>query len=116
MRGSKDNVRARFDKFEWKKGKSGHFVNTSKNEDLRPVSREYNRMTHERVKRYLRENGKYFLDAGCGPIPHKEYLDYSTGYQSRICIDFSLLIGIDMVSIGILPIGFSVILVSSISP
>jgi SAM-dependent methyltransferase len=43
-----------------------------------------------RVKRHLKPEGCYFLDAGSGPIQYPEYLEYSRGYQARVCADISI--------------------------
>ena len=43
-----------------------------------------------RVMRYIKPNGRYILDVASGPIPHPEYLIYSSGYDFHICIDFSI--------------------------
>ena len=59
-------------------------------EDLRPVSREYIHKCHQRVARHLTPVGKYLLDAGSGPIQYPEYLEYSKGYQRRVCADISV--------------------------
>jgi len=59
-------------------------------EDLRPVSRDYLHRCHMRVKRHLAHEGKYYLDAGSGPVQYPEYLTYSEGYHARVCMDISL--------------------------
>jgi ubiquinone/menaquinone biosynthesis C-methylase UbiE len=59
-------------------------------EDLRPVSREYIERCHLRVNRHLNRQGKYLLDAGCGPVQWPAYLTYSEGYRYRVCMDISL--------------------------
>ncbi|UCF61321.1 MAG: class I SAM-dependent methyltransferase, partial [Anaerolineaceae bacterium] len=58
-------------------------------EDLRPVSQEYIHQCHLRVTRHIAPSGKYLLDAGSGPIQYPEYLEYSKGYQYRVCADIS---------------------------
>jgi len=62
----------------------------AKYEDLRPVSRDYLHRCHMRVKRHLAHEGRYYLDAGSGPVQYPEYLTYSEGYQARVCMDISL--------------------------
>ena len=62
----------------------------AKYEDLRPVSRDYLHRCHMRVKRHLAQEGRYYLDAGSGPVQYPEYLTYSEGYQKRVCMDISL--------------------------
>ena len=42
------------------------------------------------LRQHLPAAGKFILDAGCGAIPHEEYLDYHRGYEKRICLDFSI--------------------------
>jgi ubiquinone/menaquinone biosynthesis C-methylase UbiE len=42
-----------------------------------------------RVKKFIRPHGNYFLDAGSGAISHPEYIEYSSGYKRRVCVDFS---------------------------
>ncbi|MDH5688128.1 MAG: class I SAM-dependent methyltransferase [Candidatus Bathyarchaeota archaeon] len=42
-----------------------------------------------RVKEFLKHRGEFFLDAGSGSIPLPEYLEYSSGYKWRVCLDFS---------------------------
>jgi SAM-dependent methyltransferase len=59
-------------------------------EDLRPVSRDYIHRAHFRVCRHISPAGRYLLDAGSGPIQYPEYLEYSRGYQYRVCADISI--------------------------
>lgn len=35
--------------------------------------------------------GRYFLDAACGALAHREYLPWSSKYAARICVDISSL-------------------------
>jgi SAM-dependent methyltransferase len=58
-------------------------------DDLRPW-REYIHRCHMRVLRHFKPAGQYFLDAGSGPIQYPEYLEYSQGYQARVCADISI--------------------------
>ena len=59
-------------------------------QDLREVSREYKSRCRTRVMRYLKPTGKFLLDAGSGPIPFPEFLEYSRGYKRRVCADISI--------------------------
>lgn len=86
----KKNVREFYDRVGWQKISEGCFQN-AQYEDLRPVSMEYIHRAHMRVKRHLSPSGRYFLDAGSGPVQYPEYLTYSEGYQRRICMDISLI-------------------------
>lgn len=85
----KRHVRQFYDEVGWKEVSEGVYQN-ARYEDLRPVSREYIRKCHLRVKRYLRPEGQYLLDAGSGPIQYPEYLEYSKGYEKRVCLDISI--------------------------
>lgn len=81
-------VKSFYDSIGWQITESGLYQNAHY-EDLRPVSREYIHKCHMRVNRYLTHQGKYFLDAGSGPIQYPEYLTYSEGYSYRVCLDLS---------------------------
>ena len=85
----KQDVRKFYDDIGWKEIGEGVYQN-ARYEDLRPVSWEYIHKCHLRVGRYLSPTGKYLLDAGSGPIQYPEYLEYSQGYQARVCADISI--------------------------
>lgn len=85
----KQQLKDFYDEVGWHK-EDNHFVDANDSEDLRPVSREYIRRCHERVKRFLKPKGKYLLDVASGPIQYPEYLSYSEDYEYRICADISL--------------------------
>jgi len=85
----KQDVRKFYDDIGWKEIDVGVYQN-ARYEDLRPVSRDYIHKCHLRVGRYLSQKGKFLLDAGSGPIQYPEYLQYSQGYQARVCADISI--------------------------
>jgi len=85
----KQRVRQFYDQVGWQAVSEGLYQN-ARYEDLRPVSREYIRRCHLRVKRFLKPAGRYLLDAGSGPVQYAEYLTYSAGYQYRVCADISI--------------------------
>lgn len=85
----KRQVREFYDRVGWKEISDGLYQN-ARYEDLRPVSQEYIHRCHQRVNRHIASSGRLFLDAGSGPIQYPEYLDYSKGYQMRICADISI--------------------------
>ena len=85
----KQRVRQFYDQVGWQMAGEGVYQN-ARYEDLRPVSREYIRRCHLRVKRFLKPSGRYLLDAGSGPVQYAEYLTYSEGYQYRVCADISI--------------------------
>jgi ubiquinone/menaquinone biosynthesis C-methylase UbiE len=82
-------VREFYDSVGWKEVADGVYQN-ARYEDLRPVSQEYIHRCHLRVGRHIFPTGRYFLDAGSGPIQYPEYVDYSNGYQLRVCADLSM--------------------------
>ncbi len=82
-------VREFYDQIGWHQDEEGLYQN-ARYEDLRPVSQEYIHNCHLRVKRHLKPQGKYLLDAGSGPIQYPEYLEYSRAYHKRVCLDLSL--------------------------
>ncbi len=86
----KEQVREFYDRVGWRTIGQGLYQN-ARYEDLRPVSADYLHRCHIRVARYLAPVGKYLLDAGSGPIQYPEYLEYSSGYQYRVCLDLSRL-------------------------
>jgi SAM-dependent methyltransferase len=85
----KQQVRQFYDRVGWQMVGEGIYQN-ARYEDLRPVSSEYIHRCHLRVWRFLRKEGVYLLDAGCGPIQYPDYLVYSQGYRYRVCLDISL--------------------------
>lgn len=85
----KRQVREFYDKVGWKEISDGLYQN-ARYEDLRPVSQEYIHRCHLRINRHLAPTGRLFLDAGSGPIQYPEYIEYSRGYQKRICADISI--------------------------
>ena len=85
----KHQVREFYDLVGWQEQSDGFYQNASY-EDLRPVSHEYIHKCHLRVLRHLNPTGHLLLDAGSGPIQYPEYLEYSKGYQRRVCADISL--------------------------
>ncbi|MEL7645251.1 MAG: class I SAM-dependent methyltransferase [Anaerolineaceae bacterium] len=72
----------------WQVEEDGNFQN-AQYEDLRRVSAEYIARAHARVARHLPKSGRYLLDAGSGPVQYDAYLQYSAGYEKRVCLDLS---------------------------
>ena len=86
----KAQVRQFYDAVGWKQIGEGVYQN-ARYEDLRPVSREYIHHCHLRLGKYLPPAGRFLFDAGSGPIQYPEYLEYSRGFQRRVCLDISRL-------------------------
>ena len=85
----KQQVREFYNQVGWQEQSDGFYQNASY-EDLRPVSQEYIHKCHLRVLRHLNHTGRFLLDAGSGPIQYPDYLEYSKGYQFRVCADISM--------------------------
>jgi SAM-dependent methyltransferase len=82
-------VRRFYDEYGWMKNQSGTYNDTADFTDTRSVSAYYGSACNRRVARQLR-SGRYLLDAASGPIPHQDYVQFSTHYDFRICLDFSV--------------------------
>ncbi len=85
----KKEVREFYDRVGWQKVAGGVYQN-ARYEDLRPVAYEYIHRCHLRVNHYLKQGGRFLLDAGSGPIQYPEYLTYSQTYYRRVCLDISI--------------------------
>jgi len=84
----KQQVQDFYNRVGWQQVSEGAYQNATY-EDLRPVAHEYIHRCHLRVARHLSPAGNMMLDAGSGPIQYPEYLEYSRGYQHRVCLDIS---------------------------
>ncbi len=86
---AKESVRGFYEGVGWQRAESG-FMDAALFEDLRPVSEEYRHNCNLRVTKHLPHDGRYILDAASGPIQYQDYLDFSNGYDVRVCVDFSV--------------------------
>ncbi len=89
MNDAKLTVKQFYAEFGWSKDAAGRYTDTKLYGDHRRVMRWYHRLTNRRVLKHIAPRGRYFLDAGSGPVPHAEYLEYSRGFEKRVCVDFS---------------------------
>ena len=89
MRKEKQNVKQFYDTFGWDKNQNDVYKDTASFVDMRPVLSTYYHKVHMRVKKFFHPQGEYFLDAGSGAISHPEYIEYSSGFKRRVCVDFS---------------------------
>ena len=48
----------------------------------------YEGRSYERLNRRF-SGGRYFLDAACGALAHREYLAWSADFEARLCVDIS---------------------------
>ncbi|MCJ7623288.1 MAG: hypothetical protein MUO76_07275, partial [Anaerolineaceae bacterium] len=66
-----EQVRQFYNQIGWKEVSEGVYQN-ARYEDLRSVSREYIHRCHMRINKFLNAEGRFLLDAGCGPIQYPE--------------------------------------------
>ncbi len=90
----KQEVRQFYDEIGWKlvgeDGDQNAVYQNARYEDLRPVSQRYIHDCHLRVAAHLNPVGRFLLDAGSGPVQYPEYLEYSRGFDQRVCADISI--------------------------
>ena len=73
----------------WETADQGSTTDAKLFEDLRECAREYVRDTRRRVRRHVPSQGSHLLDMGSGPIQYPEYLEYSSNFTWRHCVDLS---------------------------
>lgn len=78
-----------YDEYGWIKNQAGSYNDTAYFTDMRAVTAYYNSACNRRIAHQLR-SGRYLLDAASGAIPHQDYIKFSTNYDFRICLDFSI--------------------------
>jgi SAM-dependent methyltransferase len=81
-------VRRFYDEYGWIKNQAGSYNDTADFTDMRAVTAYYSSACNRRVARQLRR-GRYLLDAASGVV-HQDYIQFSTHYDFRICLDFSI--------------------------
>jgi ubiquinone/menaquinone biosynthesis C-methylase UbiE len=89
MKKEKQIIKDFYDTYGWHKNGQGVYKDVVAFVDTRPVLDEYRHNTHMRVKRFMKPEGKYYLDAGSGAVAHSEHIAYSSGYHRRVCVDLS---------------------------
>ncbi len=82
-------VRRFYDEYGWIKNQAGSYNDTADFTDMRAVTTYYSSACNRRIARQL-GSGRYLLDAASGAIPHQDYIQFSTHYDFRICLDFSI--------------------------
>ncbi len=58
--------------------------------DFRPLLLPYTQHGFYNCRQYLDKKGKYYVDAACGPVAYKEYIQLAEDFDYRICIDLSV--------------------------
>jgi SAM-dependent methyltransferase len=83
-------VRSYYEKEGWTADEDGVFADTRAFVDVRKASWQYTRKCIQRLNKYFKNGGRYILDAGSGPIPDDELLEYGAQFRRRVCIDLSV--------------------------
>jgi ubiquinone/menaquinone biosynthesis C-methylase UbiE len=83
-----DRVRELYEEIGWKES-GGVTYDAETGEDLRPSAQDYIAATRRRVLRHLPAQGDKLIDMASGPIQYPEYLEYSQGFRTRVCVDLS---------------------------
>jgi ubiquinone/menaquinone biosynthesis C-methylase UbiE len=89
LRSEKHAVQKFYDEVGWVLDQRGVFADCDRFEDQRSVSADYIRRCHQRLARHLPRRGRFLLDVASGPIQYPEYLEYSQGFDYRVCVDLS---------------------------
>jgi ubiquinone/menaquinone biosynthesis C-methylase UbiE len=85
-----DQVRDFYEATGWHAaGDESVYVDAQLWEDLRPCAARYVSACRRKVLGFLPPRGERILDAGSGPIQYPEYLEYSSGFAKRVCVDLS---------------------------
>ena len=89
MRQEKEIVKEFYEKYGWTRSESGVYKDTAAFVDTRPVMRSYQGRAMSRLARRFARGGAFFLDAGCGALASDDYVAIGSGYERRVCVDFS---------------------------
>lgn len=84
------STRAFYDEGGWSTDTDGLYEDTKRFVDTRPTSLRFTRACMSRLRKYFNKGGQYLLDAGSGPIAHKELLGYGDKFDKRVCLDLSV--------------------------
>lgn len=87
MRSDKQRTREFYDSFGWQRANEKAFNDSAVFVDGRPVLDFYKGKVFDRVSQDLKQEGKYFLDAGSGALPN---LNRASRFAHLICVDISL--------------------------
>ncbi len=87
-RDAERNVRQFYEEVGWTKTGDVH-EDARLFEDLREVASEYVSRCRRRVLEHIPPRGERLLDMGSGAIQFPEYLEYSTNFDRRYCVDLS---------------------------
>lgn len=81
------DLRRYYDEVAWKRQEGSTWTDTNLEVSPTRLNDWYTDKEHARNRRRLKEEGMYFLDAGCGARPYRVY---AAGYRHHVCVDFSM--------------------------
>ena len=84
-----DTVRSFYEEEGWKSDADGVFGDTRAFVDTRKVPFAFTHRCLCRLNTHFKRGGRFLLDAGSGPIAHKELLDFGEHFDQRVCVDLS---------------------------
>lgn len=87
--GIEDQVREFYDERGWRADDAGQTADAQLWEDLRSCAAAYVSACRRKVVAFLPPSGERLLDVGSGPIQYPEYLEYSSRFATRVCVDLS---------------------------
>jgi SAM-dependent methyltransferase len=85
----KNDVKAWYDLFGWKKGADGLYGDTALFSQTDHTAHAFYEMDSHLQFLDCLPGGTFLLDAASGPVAHPEYESYSRHYQYRVCVDMS---------------------------
>jgi len=85
----KNDVKAWYDRFGWKKGADGRYGDTALFSQVERTAHAFYEMDSHLQFLDCLPGGTFLLDAASGPVAHPEYKSYSRHYQYRVCVDIS---------------------------
>ncbi len=85
----KNDVKAWYDLFGWKKGENGMYGDTALFSQVDRTAHAFYEMDSHLQFLDCLPGGTFLLDAASGPVAHPEYKSYSRHYKYRVCVDIS---------------------------
>ncbi len=85
----KNDVKAWYDLFGWKKGENGMYGDTALFSQTGQTAHAFYEMDSHLQFLDCLPGGTFLLDAASGPVAHPEYESYSWHYKHRVCVDLS---------------------------
>ena len=84
-------VRVFYDEVGWRQATDvAGFEDGRRFDVASPETADYIHNCHQRVAEVLETEGTMFLDAASGPVQFAEYIEYSRGFDHRVCVDLSI--------------------------